>query len=370
VTDDRQKQENSHLADVLEHSRGEILTTYEERLTSVDSRLVATPMAREQCIKHGDLMIHDLLQELRTDSVGPAEQSVSLPWEIGITRAATEVHPRESLDATVILFDLVTRRAAEHLNGRPDAGSLMYEVSAALNRSIIRRISEASSAYTGFLLSRIHQAQLEERQRIAREMHDRLGHELGVALRSVEYSRHLARDVPEAEERLLAARDAVRESMHTIRAISSGLRVTKPVRSLEVMLGDFLSNANPGPVHTQLVVNGDDSWCHPTVLDEAFLVIREAAHNAFTHSRAQRVMVRVNISPDHLHAMIDDDGDGFEVHQMLGKGTGGLPGMHHRTRALGGTVTVTSRLGRGIKVEFSVPLIPQETAPAGDGGHG
>jgi len=366
LSDDCPNDDDFRLADVLDGGRGELLATYEEHLTRLDSRLVATPLARQQCLAHAELIIHDVLHELRADHARTGEGSSSLPWEIGTTRAAAAVHPTESLDAIVIFFELVTRHAAKHLDGHANAHSLMFSVCAALNRSIIRRVSEASSAYIGFLLHRAHQAQLEERQRIAREMHDRLGHELGVALRSVEFGRHLTREVPGADERLLIARDAVRESIDTIRAITTGLRLTKPLRSLEVMLAGFLSQANPGHARTQLVVNGDDSWCHPSVIEEVFLVIREAAHNAFTHSGAARVMVRVNISPDHLHAMIDDDGTGFEVQEALGKGTGGLPGIHHRTRALGGSATVNSRPSRGTKVEFSIPLRREEARAEDD----
>jgi signal transduction histidine kinase len=362
VTDDRTNEDDAHLIDVLAHGRAEILATYEERLRAADSHLVASPMAREQCLMHADLMIQDVLHELSLEGGSPGGRSPSLPWEIGIARAAEEVHPRESLDAIVILFELIVRRAADHLDDRPRAGAGMFEVTTALNRSMIRRISEASSAYTGFLLNRVHRAQLEERQRIAREMHDRLGHALGVALRNVEFILYLVGDSPEAVRRLLVARDSIRESIQTIRAITSDLRLTEPVRGLEVMLSGFLANANAGHVRTHLVINGDGSWCRPEVIEEVFLVIREAAHNAFTHAGPERIMVRVNISPAHLHAVVDDDGAGFEVPPTIGKSTGGLSGMHHRIRALGGTLTVTSRPGHGTRVEFDIPLIQPPAA--------
>src|SRR5215208_6379886 len=67
LTDNCPNDDSSRLADVLDAGRGELLATYEERLTTLDSRLVATPLAREQCLTHAEMIIYDVLHELRVN---------------------------------------------------------------------------------------------------------------------------------------------------------------------------------------------------------------------------------------------------------------------------------------------------------------
>src|SRR5256885_47079 len=66
-------------------------------------------------------------------------------------------------------------------------------------------------------------------------------------------------------------------------------------------------------VDVRLRGNGDQSWAAGTVIDETFMIIREALRNAITHGAPRQVLIRVDLAPHELRARIDDDGRGFDT---------------------------------------------------------
>ena len=120
---------------------------------------------------------------------------------------------------------------------------------------------------------------------------------------------------------------------------------------------DFL-NRVCADADVHLVVLGDETWASPAIIDEAFLIVREALRNALTHGAPQSVVVGVEVTRRELRAWVDDDGKGFAVGddaESPAAGTG-LATMRERAALLGGTVAITSKTGRGTSVELSVPL--------------
>jgi signal transduction histidine kinase len=92
------------------------------------------------------------------------------------------------------------------------------------------------------------------------------------------------------------------------------------------------------------------------VLDEVFLIIREAARNVFQHASASILLINVNITPHELNAFIEDDGRGFEQDRPPVSGGVGVHSMHERVKLLKGRLTISSSVGRGTQVDFSLPL--------------
>jgi signal transduction histidine kinase len=203
--------------------------------------------------------------------------------------------------------------------------------------------------------NRVQDARLDERRRIARELHDRLGEVLTVGLRQLDLDEITGPEVPEGQSTL--ARDVLVEAMRRLRLVTSGLR-DEPVTNFEKALVDFLNRVcADGNVH--LVVIGDESWASPEIIDEAFLIAREALRNALTHGAPQSVVVGVEVTRRELRAWVDDDGNGFacgdDDADFPAAGTG-LATMRERAALLGGRVSVTSKPGRGTSVELTVPL--------------
>ena len=86
-----------------------------------------------------------------------------------------------------------------------------------------------------------------------------------------------------------------------------------------------------------------------------FRIVQEALQNANKYSRAQLVSVSLRGRPDRLELTVVDDGVGFDVEAVWGKGLG-LVSMSERVEAVGGTLRVRSAPGAGTRLEVVVPL--------------
>ena len=229
----------------------------------------------------------------------------------------------------------------------------------AFNNSMSLRIGEEIASYYGFLLDRLHHAQADERQRLARELHDRVGGEVAIASRQLELHETTSHHggSGSADRRIAIAIRGLSSAMMNIRQLTSDLRRSKPIECLEKGLRSFIDSAGPEGVGTELVVNGDEAWLAPTSRDEMFLAIREALRNAFQHARASRVIVRVDIAPHELRATVEDDGIGFDPALLSPPRGQGLRSIAERMALLGGTTRLSSLPGRGAKIEIHVPAL-------------
>lgn len=222
-----------------------------------------------------------------------------------------------------------------------------------LNKWVGRRI-HASDGGMAQYENRVYEARLDERRRIARELHDRLGEVLTIGLRQLDLDEIMGPEIPEGQS--VIAREVLVEAMRRLRLVTSGLR-DEPVTSFEKALADFL-NRVCADADVHLVVLGDETWAPAEVIDEAFLIVREALRNALTHGAPQSVVVGVEVTRRELRAWVDDDGRGFacgDEAESPAAGTG-LATMRERARLLGGTLAIVSKPGRGTSVELNVPL--------------
>ncbi|MDA0637906.1 histidine kinase [Nonomuraea sp. MCN248] len=232
--------------------------------------------------------------------------------------------------------------------------------------SLSRRVREASETYHGFLLNQVHRAQEDERRRIARELHDRIGHGMSVAHQQLALSEaYHATDPARALAKIAIAQQAVQEIMENLRQITSELHPATPVGSLEKSLLAFLETVDSERACVGLDVNGDESWADPRCIDQAFLIVREAARNAFSHAGAASLFIRVDIAPHALIASVLDDGRGFDLATARKHGGVGLASMQERAALLGGRVTISSKPRGGCLVELFIPLKRQSDGPDG-----
>jgi signal transduction histidine kinase len=234
-----------------------------------------------------------------------------------------------------------------------------------LNRWVGRQIRGPAEGDTARYENRVYEARLDERRRVARELHDRLGEVLTVGLRQLDLEEILGREVQGQEVhegqgvqegQSEIAREVLVEAMRRLRLVTSGLR-DEPVTSFEKALADFL-NRVCADADVHLVVVGDETWASAEIIDEAFLIVREALRNALTHGAPQSVVVGVEVTRRELRAWVDDDGKGFacgDDAESPAAGTG-LATMRERARLLGGTLAIVSKPGHGTGVELNVPL--------------
>ncbi|MFE0130677.1 GAF domain-containing protein [Streptomyces sp. NPDC059037] len=202
-------------------------------------------------------------------------------------------------------------------------------------------------------------ALLEDRDRIARDLHDlaiqRLfatGMTLQSALRFVEH--------PEAEERLLRAVDNLDETIKVIRSTIFGLRAkeTGPAaRGLRTHMVKTVQEAVAALGFTPLLrMEGlVDTDVPPALADNVVAVLQEALSNVAQHARARSAVVSLVVEADLLTLTVRDDGIGIPD---TGGRRSGLRNLEERAAALDGTLTLDSPDGGGTRLVWQAPLQP------------
>jgi signal transduction histidine kinase len=193
-------------------------------------------------------------------------------------------------------------------------------------------------------------AVLEERRRMARDLHDGVAQELAFAATQARALADISEHPTRARLVAAAAERALDESRRAIAAL------TRPLdEPLEVTLAQCAEEVC-GRFETGLVLDVQPGVQAAPEMREALLrIVREAVSNAARHSAATEVRVRLR-QEDGLALRVEDDGQGFDTTD-LGHLSGrfGLVSMRERAEAVGGTFAIVSRLQGGTSIEVTLP---------------
>jgi signal transduction histidine kinase len=201
------------------------------------------------------------------------------------------------------------------------------------------------------------QAVLEERRRIARELHDVVAHSVSVmTVQAGAVRRVLREDQDREREALLAVERTGRDAMAEMRRVVGLLREEgeaaplSPQPGLET-LSALLGTVRDAGLDVDLVVEGERRALPPGLDLAAFRVVQEALTNALRHARPTRASVMLRFAPDTLRIEVANDGvNGGPV----GRGHGST-GMRERVALYGGTVESGPREG-GYLVAATLPI--------------
>jgi len=198
-------------------------------------------------------------------------------------------------------------------------------------------------------------AEEAERERISRELHDRVAHSMGVAHQSLELHDVLARDdAGRAEAKLDLAKEMIKASLESTRNLSAELRHLDAEDGLEAELRHLLDVSVPPGIRADIRVDGDEAGVPGHVRGQLFLMLREAVRNAVSHSGCGSLSIGLDIAPERIVGSVEDDGQGFDA--AAGNGGVGLRSMRERAALLDGDLKLDCEPGRGTRVEVSVPL--------------
>ena len=196
-------------------------------------------------------------------------------------------------------------------------------------------------------------AAIAERERIARDLHDLLGHTLSlIVLKSELASRLAERDVTRAVREI---RDVETVSRAALEEVRDAIRGFRPRLDTELARARQLLNTGGISVVVDWAIASDDFTGWEPVAETLALALREAATNIARHSGARRATIRAwrNPSPHSLHLELTDDGVGGRV-GAPNEGNG-LRGMRERIEALSGTLTVDAA-HTGTRLTVALPL--------------
>lgn len=211
-------------------------------------------------------------------------------------------------------------------------------------------------------------AAVAERQRVARELHDIVGHSLSViAVRSEAATRVGPSDPTVAIEAAQATGDIARSALADVRRVLSGLRdddaavELAPVASL-ADLPALVSATEQAGIEIDVVGTlPADGSVSATVGVSAYRIVQEALTNVVRHAGLDtKVSLSVSIEHDVLLVRVDDDGRGRLPPGRENPASGtGIMGMRERVAVLGGTLDAGPRMSGGFSVRASLPLLSE-----------
>jgi signal transduction histidine kinase len=196
-------------------------------------------------------------------------------------------------------------------------------------------------------------ATTKERNRIARDIHDGLGHYLTVVHVQLEAAQALlARDPNAAREALLKAQGLTREGLAEVRRSVALLRGSRPQRQLVAAIEKLADECSADGIKTELKLSGSPRPLPELVEITLYRAAQEALTNVRRHARASRLNIELAFAPsDGIRLRVEDDGIGAD---RVGQGFG-LVGLRERAESVGGKIAVRSARGLGFTLEVELP---------------
>ncbi len=200
---------------------------------------------------------------------------------------------------------------------------------------------------------------LEERGRLAREIHDTLAQGFASVVAHLEAADvSLDSDPPRTRIHLREAEGVARASLTEARGLAWALRPDALAGGgLPSAIERVAAAAAQGGPATDVTVTGTVRALHPDVEVTLLRAAQEALANVRRHASARHVTVTLSYFPDQVTLDVADDGRGFDPATATPGPAGGLglPGMRERAEVLGGSVVVESAPGEGTTVAVSLP---------------
>ena len=223
-----------------------------------------------------------------------------------------------------------------------------------------------ASGWAAFRL-RLHQIRgrfalvLEERARLAREIHDTLAQGfVGISSQLDAVAMSLPGNVDLAKQHLQLASKMARHSLTEARRSVMDLRASAlEGHDLPAALHEGAKQWTSGSaVEVQVDVTGEPKHLPEEMEQNLLRIAQEAVANALKHAAASRIWIRLSMEARRLCLRVEDDGRGFEQQDAFSTVGGhfGLLGMRERAERLGGALSLHSRPGDGTQVEVTVPL--------------
>lgn len=206
----------------------------------------------------------------------------------------------------------------------------------------------------------------EERQRIARELHDDTAQSLAALVLRLQMARRS--DDPETRERLLRElHEEIHHASDGVRRILRGLR--PPLLEEAGLVAALRSHVKSALAEAEIEWSFQaaelDHRLPPDARLALYRIVQEAVSNVVRHARARHLSIRLSEKNDVIRLDIEDDGIGFDSDRsdpIEGRGLG-LLGVMERSAIIGGVARVESAPGRGTRVSVRIPVPPEGRAP-------
>lgn len=213
-------------------------------------------------------------------------------------------------------------------------------------------------------------AAIEERNRLARDIHDSLGHYLtAITILLEKATAFRQRNPEEAELAVFDAKRLSREALQDVRQSVSALRRSGEVFSLSMALNDLTRTMNNGQLTIHMEMTGDEAGFPKPGLMALYRAAQEALTNIQKHARAKQVSVQVKFHDHEVSLTVTDDRRGFDPSLLDGLPPNrtdrfGLQGVRERLELIGGVMRVESCPNQGTHLLITIPRRYSESQPS------
>jgi PAS domain S-box-containing protein len=277
----------------------------------------------------------------------------------GSTRDYTE---RKRIEEAIRRSEAELQRSHEELEHRvAERTAALSEMNAILQEEVRERRRIEGERVE--LLRRIVFAQEEERRRIAREMHDQFGQQLTVLKMKLDALKEDCVENADLHEQLEALQAIASQLDEDVDYLVWEMRpMVLDDLGLQAALSSYIQNwSKHFGVPVQLHASGTDKdRLTPEIETALYRIAQEALNNIAKHAQATHVAIMLERRADQVSLIIEDDGVGFELQQVIGaddKGVG-LIGMRERAALVGGIIEIESQPGVGVTVVARIPVPP------------
>ena len=330
------------------------------RLLAAGSPLADDVDVWKACSGQAAAVVEDCVRSMDRNSVTIDNHGATGAAAVGALMLERGVDVLDALRAGAVLCEVVADVLAED---PAPCGERRWLGLRAAQRSVALRVEAFATSYIALLAARDQQRRRDDRQLLARELHDYVGANISLARRQLELHRlYSDRDRASAEHKVEAAERVLQDVLGGTRRLLQDLRAQPPVSGLSLALLTFVTSTAPD-AEVDVRVVGDEGSLGDTQRHEVYLICQEGLRNAFAHARARHVSVRVRINEAGVEAVVQDDGRGFDVSGVVRNpepGHHGLAGMRERAESLGGAFELTSVPGGGTRAVARMPVRPQE----------
>jgi len=209
------------------------------------------------------------------------------------------------------------------------------------------------------------EARVNERTRIARDLHDTLLQSFQGVLLKLSSLKYLIPNRPteavESLDRLVEqARAAVTEGRDAVQGLRSSVVVANDLARAIATFGNQLVADQPDEScpEFRIQVEGESRELPPLVRDEVYHIACESLRNAFRHAQAKRIEVEFRYGPRRFRLRVVDNGKGIDQRVLSAGGRAGhhgLPGIQERAELAGGKLSVWSQIDSGTEIELTIP---------------
>ncbi|MEM7798926.1 MAG: sensor histidine kinase [Chloroflexota bacterium] len=195
---------------------------------------------------------------------------------------------------------------------------------------------------------------LNERNRLARDIHDGLGHHLTAVGIQLEIAAQLQKSDPDASLGAIAeAKQAAKDALTDVRRSVHSLRHADEPFELKAAVDLLIKRIENENLSVSFKMEGEETRCPQPLRLTLFRAIQEGLTNVYKHAAASRVNLWLQFAAQEIRLRIIDDGTGFDPSQPAA-GTG-LKGIAERIESLGGTLAIDSRLNEGTVIDILIP---------------